>query len=133
MLRNSSCFYLPEFTKVMDDYGDFFYEEDKMGMRLTSGSAEIAKDGSNLVGISIGGGAPLCPCLYIVQVFDNTPTAKEGSLEAGDEITGVNKVSVKGKTKTEVARMIQASKVTFFCCTLFNFIYFYFYYTLFFF
>ena len=61
--------------------------------------------------VSIGGGAPMCPCLYIVQVFDNTPASKEGTLQSGDEITGVNNVSVKGKTKVEVAKMIQAIKV----------------------
>jgi hypothetical protein len=37
-------------------------------MTVTSGSVTIVKDTSNLIGISIGGGAPLCPCLYIVQV-----------------------------------------------------------------
>jgi len=38
------------------------------GMTVTSGSVAIKKDQTNLIGISIGGGAPLCPCLYIVQV-----------------------------------------------------------------
>ena len=38
------------------------------GMTVTSGSVTITKDNSNLIGISIGGGATLCPCLYIVQV-----------------------------------------------------------------
>ena len=38
------------------------------GMTVTSGSVKIQKDDTNLIGISIGGGAPLCPCLYIVQV-----------------------------------------------------------------
>lgn len=37
-------------------------------MTVTSGSVIIKKDKTNLIGISIGGGAPLCPCLYIVQV-----------------------------------------------------------------
>ncbi len=37
-------------------------------MTVTSGVVTIQKDDSNLIGISIGGGAPLCPCLYIVQV-----------------------------------------------------------------
>jgi len=46
-----------------------------------------------------------------VQVFDNTPAAKDGTLQSGDELVGVNGVSVKGKTKVEVAKMIQASKV----------------------
>uniref|UniRef100_A0A914WT70 PRKCA-binding protein n=1 Tax=Plectus sambesii TaxID=2011161 RepID=A0A914WT70_9BILA len=94
----------------MDYGGEFFYDEDRLGMRVSSGAATIQKDAGNLIGISIGGGAALCPCLYVVQVFDNTPASKEGSLEAGDELTGVNKVSVKGKTKTEVARMIQAAQ-----------------------
>uniref|UniRef100_A0A1B6EF66 PDZ domain-containing protein n=1 Tax=Clastoptera arizonana TaxID=38151 RepID=A0A1B6EF66_9HEMI len=84
--------------------------EDKMGMTVTSGVVTIKKDNSNLIGISIGGGAPLCPCLYIVQVFDNTPAAKDGTLQSGDELVGVNGNSVKGKTKVEVAKMIQACK-----------------------
>ena len=71
-------------------------EEDKLGIRVTSGAVKIRygrsvsvgglnsvgfrlqfsyplfftsrKDANNLIGISIGGGSPLCPCLYIVQV-----------------------------------------------------------------
>ena len=43
-------------------------EEDRLGMSLQPGSVSIEKDSQNLLGISIGGGAPLCPCLYIVQV-----------------------------------------------------------------
>lgn len=75
------------------------------------GSVQLTKDAKNLIGISIGGGAPLCPCLYVVQVFDNTPAAKDGTLSSGDEIVGVNNISVKGKTKVEVAKAIQAIKV----------------------
>lgn len=78
-------------------------------MTVTSGSVVIKKDQSNLIGISIGGGAPFCPCLYIVQVFDGTPAAKEGTLQSGDELLGVNGVTVKGKTKVAVAKMIQAT------------------------
>lgn len=37
-------------------------------MIVTSGKVVIKKDQTNLIGISIGGGAPYCPCLYIVQV-----------------------------------------------------------------
>ncbi|KAJ8894777.1 hypothetical protein PR048_000084 [Dryococelus australis] len=80
------------------------------GMTVTSGNVTLTKDGSNLIGISIGGGAPLCPCLYIVQIFDNTPAAKDGTLQCGDELIGVNGTSVKGKTKVEVAKMIQSCK-----------------------
>ena len=79
-------------------------------MTVTSGSVSLKKDEKNLIGISIGGGAPLCPCLYVVQIFDNTPAAKEGTLAGGDEIVGVNGQSVKGRTKVEVARMIQSIK-----------------------
>lgn len=98
-------------------------------MTVSSGTVVIKKDTSNLIGISIGGGAPLCPCLYIVQVcslnrhthypstnlvqfvqvFDGTPAAREGTLQSGDELLGVNGVSVKGKTKVEVAKMIQSA------------------------
>ena len=81
------------------------------GMTVTSGSVTLDKDSQNLIGISIGGGAPYCPCLYIVQIFDNTPAARDGTLASGDEIVGVSGTSVKGRTKVEVARMIQAVKV----------------------
>ncbi|XP_046403937.1 PRKCA-binding protein isoform X2 [Ischnura elegans] len=103
-----------EDEEELDEEGErhllFLSYQDKMGMTVTSGSVKLNKDGSNMIGISIGGGAPLCPCLYIVQVFDDTPAAKEGSLQSGDELVGVNGQSVKGKTKVEVARMIQATK-----------------------
>ncbi|XP_071948783.1 PRKCA-binding protein-like isoform X3 [Antedon mediterranea] len=79
-------------------------------MDAIPGSVTLKKDAQNLIGISIGGGAPMCPCLYIVQVFDNTPASKDGTLAAGDEIVGVNGKSVKGRTKVEVARTIQGVK-----------------------
>jgi hypothetical protein len=65
-------------------------EEDTLGLTITTGSCTLKKEEpGNLVGISIGGGAPLCPCLYIVQIFDNTPASRDGSLAAGDEILGM--------------------------------------------
>lgn len=80
----------------------------RSGIPTVPGTVTLKKDAQNLIGISIGGGAQYCPCLYIVQVFDNTPAALDGTLAAGDEITGVNGKPVKGKTKVEVAKMIQA-------------------------
>lgn len=76
-------------------------------MTITSGNIVMKKDSNNLIGISIGGGAPYCPCLYIVQVFDNTPAAQDGTLQSGDELCAINGASVKGKTKVEVAKMIE--------------------------
>uniref|UniRef100_A0A673JFV0 PRKCA-binding protein n=1 Tax=Sinocyclocheilus rhinocerous TaxID=307959 RepID=A0A673JFV0_9TELE len=90
---------------------DYELEEDKLGIPTVPGTVTMKKDSQNLIGISIGGGAQFCPCLYIVQVFDNTPAALDGTLAAGDEITGVNGKPVKGKTKVEVAKMIQAVQV----------------------
>ncbi|XP_074083007.1 PRKCA-binding protein isoform X1 [Macrotis lagotis] len=89
---------------------DYDIEEDKLGIPTVPGTVTLQKDSQNLIGISIGGGALYCPCLYIVQVFDNTPAAIDGTVAAGDEITGVNGKSVKGKTKVEVAKMIQVVK-----------------------
>jgi hypothetical protein len=43
----------------------------------------LKKNNENIVGISIGGGYPYCPCLYIVQIFDNTPASTDGTLAAG--------------------------------------------------
>lgn len=82
--------------------------EDKLGMTVVSESVSLIKDDKNVIGISIGGGAPLCPCLYVVQVFDNSPAAKSSSLSAGDEIVSVNSHSVKGMTRNQLAKTIQA-------------------------
>lgn len=104
----------PNFGTIYDPtlYQDMLgpMEEDRLGMTITSGRVKIIKDSSNLIGVSIGGGAPHCPCLYIIQIFDNTPAAAEGTLEPGDEITAVNGNSFKGATRTEVAQAIQASQ-----------------------
>ncbi|KAL8612601.1 PRKCA-binding protein [Nucella lapillus] len=102
-----------------EDYEDMYSDQNKhqalpwensMGMTISSGQVRLKKDTQNLIGISIGGGAPLCPCLYVVQVFDNTPAVKDATLAAGDELVGVNGQSVKGRTKVEVARLIQSVK-----------------------
>lgn len=84
-------------------------DEDKLGMTITSGQVQITKDASNLIGISIGGGAPHCPCLYVIQVFDNSPTALDGTLSPGDELIAINGVSVKGCSKSEAAQAIQST------------------------
>ncbi|CBY31644.1 unnamed protein product [Oikopleura dioica] len=88
--------------------------EDKSGMRTVSGTVTLAKNGQNLIGISIGGGSPYCPCLYIVQLYENTPALNCENLQCGDEIVAVNGVSTKGLTKNELAKCIQDknSKVT---------------------
>lgn len=68
-------------------------------------SLERGKDG--MVGLTIGGGAPYCPSLYIVQVFENTPAWSEGTLKAGDELIAVNGRGLKGMTKVQAAKFIQ--------------------------
>ncbi|CAH8617254.1 unnamed protein product [Schistosoma mattheei] len=68
------------------DFYDHGYEENKLGMTVTSGCVKLKKDPQNLV------------------------ASEDGSLQAGDEITGVNGISVKGKTKVEAARLIQSFK-----------------------
>ncbi|CAB3225774.1 unnamed protein product [Arctia plantaginis] len=112
MWQQNSQFYIFNDTKVCPPIQASLQNmfEDKMGMTVTSGSVSLSKDEKNLIGISIGGGAPLCPCLYIVQIFDNTPASKDGTLQSGDELVGVNGQTVKGKTKVEVAKMIQSAK-----------------------
>lgn len=39
------------------------------GIPTVPGKVTLQKDAQNLIGISIGGGAQYCPCLYIVQVL----------------------------------------------------------------
>ena len=52
-----------------------------------------------------------CASLSSAKVFDNTAASRDGTLQSGDEITGVGTVNVKGKSKTEVAQLIQRSQV----------------------
>ncbi|CAF3379879.1 unnamed protein product [Rotaria socialis] len=92
----------------MYEYYDI--EENTLGTTLTSGTCTLTKNDENLIGISLGGGYPYCPCLFIVQVFDNSPVSKDGSLAAGDEIVSINGESVKGRTKHEAAKMITSAK-----------------------
>lgn len=44
------------------------------GIPTVPGTVSLKKDGNNLIGISIGGGAQYCPCLYIVQVSEELLT-----------------------------------------------------------
>ncbi|KAG8138156.1 putative Kinase C-binding protein [Naja naja] len=46
---------------------EYDIEEDKLGIPTVPGTVTLKKDSQNLIGISIGGGAQYCPCLYIVQ------------------------------------------------------------------
>ena len=78
-------------------------------LRLTADVIEIEKDNKGRIGIAIGGGAPNCPCLYIVQIFENTP-AKNTLIGLGDEIVAVNSESVRGFEKAEVASLIKEAE-----------------------
>ncbi|PAV92413.1 hypothetical protein WR25_07373 isoform B [Diploscapter pachys] len=88
---------------------DLYYEEDRLGLKIQSETVEIMKDEKGLVGISIGGGHPFCPCVYVVQVFDGSPTEKDGRIRCGDEVVAINGISVKGERKSAVAQLIQCS------------------------
>lgn len=74
-----------------------------------SRAVKLIKGKNNMVGISIGGGGPLCPVLYVVQVFHRTPAYEDGSLCPGDELVAVNGVSLRGYTRKETADVIQSS------------------------
>ena len=59
--------------EASDKYDDY---EDKSGTTVVSGTVTLTKNAENLIGISIGGGAPYCPCLYIVQLYDKDGSRK---------------------------------------------------------
>ena len=86
MWKKILCMFLFSIKSIFHLIEFYFYSS---GMTLTSGTCTLKKDAQNLVGISIGGGSPLCPCLYIVQIFDNTAASRDGSLAAGRETTTV--------------------------------------------
>nr|DBA18814.1 TPA: hypothetical protein GDO54_017019 [Pyxicephalus adspersus] len=51
---------------MLSEY-EYDFDEDKLGIPTVPGSVTLKKDSQNVIGISIGGGAQHCPCLYIVQ------------------------------------------------------------------
>ena len=71
----------------------------------------LEKGKNNMIGISIGGGAPFCPALYVVQVFHRTPASDEGTLFPGDELVEVNGTALHGLSRRETAKLIQEAKV----------------------
>lgn len=80
------------------------------GVSLIPDSTEVYKDpNKGHVGIAIGGGAPICSCIYVVQVFENSPCAKDGKIGVGDEILAINGSSVRGFEKSQVADLIRKS------------------------
>ncbi|CAI5447007.1 unnamed protein product [Caenorhabditis angaria] len=85
------------------------FEEDRMGLKIQSETIELTKDEKGLVGISIGGGSPYCPCVYVVQVFDGSPAFKDARIRCGDEVVAINGINVKGERKSAVAQLIQVS------------------------
>jgi hypothetical protein len=56
-----------------------FVEEERPASPEMSRSVTLVKGKNNMIGISIGGGAPMCPVLYVVQVrqLKATPTELE--------------------------------------------------------
>ena len=75
------------------------YINDKIILDLTAGAL-----------IELWQNNPHSSTLFYVKIFDNTPASRDGTLQSGDEIIGVDNVSVKGKTKSEVAKMIQGAQ-----------------------
>ncbi|XP_064406147.1 PRKCA-binding protein-like isoform X2 [Halichondria panicea] len=87
-----------------------FHLQCKRGSAAMSKKVTLVKGKNNMIGISIGGGAPMCPVLYVVQVFHRTPAYDDGSLCPGDELVSVNGVSLKGLSRKQTADVIQAEK-----------------------
>lgn len=85
------------------------------GVRLIPDSTELQKDiNKGHVGLAIGGGAPVCNSIYVVQVFENSPCALDGKIGVGDEIVAINGVNIRGFEKAAVADLIRKSQSKFF-------------------
>jgi C-terminal processing protease CtpA/Prc len=92
-------------------------------VKLIPDVVEVQKDAKGHIGIAIGfvlyysevkccgfsGGSPFCPCLYVVQVFDDGPVANDRRIHAGDELVAVNGTSCRTMEKSQVAKMIKES------------------------
>uniref|UniRef100_A0AC35U7Y7 PRKCA-binding protein n=1 Tax=Rhabditophanes sp. KR3021 TaxID=114890 RepID=A0AC35U7Y7_9BILA len=70
----------------------------------------IEKDSKGHIGIAIGGGYPICKSIYIVQIFEGSPSANNKEIQVGDDILGINGKSVVGLSKNQVANLIQSAK-----------------------
>eukprot|EP01134_Creolimax_fragrantissima_P005473 CFRG5473T1 len=58
------------------------------------------------VGLGLGGGAPLCPVVYVYRLIPDSPASRQTSLHCGDEILSINNTSVMGKTSAQVAQLV---------------------------
>ena len=58
-------------------------------------SLYIVQDGYHLIFVPKLTSTSLLFDNDLLQVFDNTPAAKEGTLESGDELVGINDTNVK--------------------------------------
>eukprot|EP01135_Chromosphaera_perkinsii_P010000 Nk52_evm35s1992 gene=Nk52_evmTU35s1992 len=76
-------------------------------MNPEASTAIVEKDCNGALGMSLGGGSPLCPCVYAVALQTGMPVATEGSIQIGDEISEINGVSLEGLTRFQVAEIIQ--------------------------
>lgn len=107
---NQDCQTMYPSSRRLKRKGEPARRREAMGYKVT-----LIKGKNNMVGISIGGGSPFCPCLYVVQVFHRTPAADDGSLAPGDELVNVNGTSLQGLSRRETARIIQEARVCFIC------------------
>eukprot|EP00126_Sphaerothecum_destruens_P014924 Sdes_comp8817_c0_seq1m204 len=70
-------------------------------------NVSVRKDASGSLGMSLGGGAPLCPIIYAVGITPNLPIACQTDIQIGDEIIDVNGVSLDGLSRHQVKQIIQ--------------------------
>eukprot|EP00123_Amoebidium_parasiticum_P013273 comp21868_c2_seq1/m.31277 comp21868_c2_seq1/g.31277 ORF comp21868_c2_seq1/g.31277 comp21868_c2_seq1/m.31277 type:complete len:423 (-) comp21868_c2_seq1:79-1347(-) len=62
---------------------------------------------NNTLGLSVGGGAPLCPCLYVARIYPGEPASQQHLLEVGDELVAVNGQSLSGMSRDQAAEVMR--------------------------
>ena len=89
---------------------EYYFDEDRCGLELTEHEIILEKPTENAVlGLTLSGGIPVCPFVYISQLTKDSIAVKSG-LQLGDEIRSINSVEIRYRLRRKDVKEIIESE-----------------------
>ena len=89
---------------------EYYFDEDRCGLELTEHEIILEKPTENAVlGLTLSGGIPVCPFVYISQLTKDSIAVKSG-LQLGDEIRSINSVEISYRLRRKDVKEIIESE-----------------------